>query len=243
MDFKTLPLHSAQFKAKGDQGLVEGWASTFGGSPDSFDDIVVSGAFADSLKVRTPKFLWQHDMSTPIGKTLSLEETDHGLYGRWQLAKTKAAQDAYELIKDELVDGLSIGFQARESAYNQDGTRLLQKIDLFEVSAVTVGANPSALITSVKVDTPFHLLLKQVLHAVSLAAREAQALADRREADGRSLNDRHIAAIEALLPEAKALVAALTGLRVVTSDAEAEVLEMQLRLKLARARLALRRPA
>lgn len=239
MEEKSLPLHLCDIKAVGDQGIIEGWASVFGGKPDSYGDIVVKGAFADSIKSRTPKFLWQHDLSTPIGKTLSLEETDYGLFGKWQLAKTKSATDAYELIKEGLTDGLSIGYYTKESEYDADGHRLLQKVDLLEVSAVTIGANDRALITGVKSDVPFHMLLKQVQDAIALAAGEAKALAERREADGRSLNDRHIAAIEALLPEAKALVAELDGLRVVPPDAEARAAEMELlrmRARLTRAR-------
>lgn len=246
MDRKDISLQHVELKTKDDQGIIEGWASVFGGPPDSYGDIIVRGAFADSLKQRTPKFLWQHDMTKPIGKVLSLEETDYGLYGRWQLAKTAQAQEAYELMKEGLVDGLSIGYHTEDSEVNPDGDRLLKKLNLLEISGVTIPAKDTALITGVKSDVPFHMLLKQVQDAIALAVAEAKALTERRAADGRSLNDRHIAAIEALLPEAKALVGELDVLRVVPPDAEAKAAGMELlrmRARIEQARRARRRTA
>lgn len=226
-----------EMKATGDRWEVAGYASTFGGEPDSYGDVVVKGAFLESIAKRKTKHLWQHD--EPIGKELSLVEDDHGLFGRWSIIPTDTGKKAHQLIAEGLIDSLSIGFLPIETDYREDGVRLLKKVDLIEVSSVTFPANTNALITSFKSDLPFHMLLKQVQDAIALAAGEAKALAERRAADGRSLNDRHIAAIEALLPEAKALLAALDGLRVVPPDAEARAAEMdllRLRARLHRAR-------
>jgi Escherichia/Staphylococcus phage prohead protease len=244
VETKALAFTLTELKAKDTGWEVAGYASTFGGTPDSYGDIVATGAFADSLLARPHvRLLWQHNLEEPIGKAISLKEDDKGLLGHWSLVPTDTGSKAHQLLHAGLVDSLSIGFMTRDAEYKDDGTRILKNIDLFEVSLVTVPANSNAVVTSFKTDLPFHLLLKQAHDAIALAAHEAKALADRRGADGRSLNDRHIAAIDALLPEAKALVAALDALRVVTPEAKAQASEMALRLQLARARLALRRTA
>jgi HK97 family phage prohead protease len=242
VETKALPFQVSEIKATGGEGIIEGWASVFGGPPDTYGDVVVRGAFADSLKRRTPKFLWQHDMAKPIGKVLSLEETDYGLYGRWQLAKTQQAQEAYELMKDGLVDGLSIGFFPEESEISPDGDRLLKKIDLLEISGVTIGANDRALIASVKTDQPLHVLLKQATEALGVGVREAKALHERRAAEGRSLNDQTNAALDEFLSAAEAALE-LRALRVVPPDAEAEAAEMDLLRLRARLIAARRRTA
>src|SRR3546814_6329952 len=48
-----------------DEGTFEGYASTFGGSPDSYGDVVLPGAFAESLvrhqrEGTMPLLLWGH---------------------------------------------------------------------------------------------------------------------------------------------------------------------------------------
>lgn len=240
LERKSLPFKVSDIKAAGDGWEVAGYASTFGGEPDSYGDVVAKGAFLDSLAKRpNVRLLWQHDMGEPIGKVISLTEDDKGLFGRWSLVATDTGKKAHTLLHHDLVDSLSIGFLTEEADYREDGVRVLKAVELVEVSIVTIPANTNAVITSFKSDLPFHLLLKQVRDAIALASREAKALADRRAADGRSLNDRHIAAIEALLPEAKALVGDLDALRVVPPDAEAQAAEMELlrmRARLMRAR-------
>lgn len=241
MPHKDIPLQQVELKAGGDEGIIEGWASVFGGPPDSYGDIIVRGAFADSLKLRVPKFLWQHDMGTPIGKVISLEETDYGLYGRWKLAKTKAAADAYELMKEGLVDGLSIGYLTKDSEVNPDGDRLLKKLNLIEISGVTIPAKDTALITGVK-EIPTKQLLERVSEVLREAVREVEARHNRRAAEYRALNDTHIAAFAELVEEAKALAEKLAR-PVVLPEVEAQAAEMALRLQLARHKLGLRRTA
>ena len=71
----TFPLEA---KAEGAAGIVSGYASTFGGMPDSYGDVIAVGAFADSLKQHKaantrPALLWSHDQSSPIGKLLDVQ--------------------------------------------------------------------------------------------------------------------------------------------------------------------------
>ena len=155
---------SAEFELKEIQpdGTFTGFASTFGGKPDSYGDIIVPGAFTNTLSKNGYggngiKMLWQHDTREPIGVWLSLAEEKKGLKVHGQIAvKTARGSDAYELLKIGAINSMSIGYNVGEyeivKGKNGDQVRLLKTIDLFEVSLVTFPANPSAIVTGVKGD-------------------------------------------------------------------------------------------
>ena len=68
-------------------GTVEGYASLFG-EIDQARDMVLRGAFADTLHargVRRIPMLFQHDPAEPIGIWLELREDHRGLYARGRL--------------------------------------------------------------------------------------------------------------------------------------------------------------
>lgn len=156
---KTLTKHSGQgFKAVGDAGTFEGYGSTFG-VIDLGGDIVVKGAYAKTLAERGPKgikLLWAHDSSQPIGVWEELREDDVGLYCRGRIITEIAkGQEVYTLMRAGVVDGLSIGYQVVNSARDAaNGARLLQEVDLREISVVTFPMNETSLISSVKGDLP-----------------------------------------------------------------------------------------
>jgi HK97 family phage prohead protease len=152
LDYKRLPFEVKEIvDVAGGGWEIAGYASTFGGQPDSYGDIVARGAFAESIAARPTKFLFEH--RTPIGKQLELREDAHGLYGRWTIVDTTDGTDAYKLAKAGVLDSLSIGYQTKEAEYTEDGVRILTKVDLYEVSAVSIPANPNAVITDVKTET------------------------------------------------------------------------------------------
>lgn len=55
------------------QGIVECFVAAVG-NKDSVGDIIIPGAFNDSLKRRTPRVVWGHDWNHPIGKVLEIYE-------------------------------------------------------------------------------------------------------------------------------------------------------------------------
>ena len=59
--------------------FFQGFASTFG-NIDLQGDIVEKGAFNKSLSEKMPLMLWQHNPSKPIGKFITAQETDNGLF-------------------------------------------------------------------------------------------------------------------------------------------------------------------
>lgn len=239
METKALPFQLSELKASGDGWEVAGYASTFGGEPDSYGDVVAKGAFLDSLAKRpNVRLLWQHDMGEPIGKVISLQEDDKGLFGRWSIVPTDAGTKAHKLLHADLVDSLSIGFMTEDADYREDGVRVLKAVELVEVSIVTIPANTNAVITAFKADQPLHLLLKQVAQGIDAAVRQAKATHERRTAEGRALNDQTNAALDELLQQAEAALE-LRALRVVPPDAQAKAAEMellQMRARLLRAR-------
>jgi len=141
-----------------DDGTFEGYGSVFGGDPDSYGEIVVKGAFADSLKELKAKgrivpVLWQHRSAEPIGVYESIEEDDHGLKVRGRLLINDVAQarEAFALLKAGAVTGLSIGYWVIDATYDaKTEIRWLKKLDLVEVSLVTFPAKDDARVEAVK---------------------------------------------------------------------------------------------
>ena len=144
-------------KALGEKGQIEGYASTFGGEPDSYGDIIAPGAYAESLASHSargtmPKMYWQHDPREPIGRWLEAAEDGTGLLVKGQLNMgVQRGREAYELLKAGDIDGLSIGYRVQGYEVDEKGeVWTLTRIDLREVSIVSIGANEHATIAAVK---------------------------------------------------------------------------------------------
>ena len=134
-------------------GLFSGYASLFG-VPDLGRDVVLPGAFADSLARRGAagiRMLWQHDPGEPVGRWLSLAEDARGLAvrGRLNLAVARAREIA-ALMAEGGVDGLSIGFRVVQAERDRAGGRRLVRLDLWEISVVTFPMLPGARVAAVK---------------------------------------------------------------------------------------------
>lgn len=152
----SAPLEIKEIDAE--TGVISGYASVFG-EEDLGQDIVQRGAFSESLAKRGAngvKMFWQHDPAAPVGKWTEIREDDRGLLvkGRLLLSVSKA-REAYEMLKEGLIDGLSIGFNTvKSSADKARQVRLLEKVDLMEISLVTFPMLPSAKVFSVKGERP-----------------------------------------------------------------------------------------
>lgn len=147
-DYLDVPF---KIKAVSDDGLFSGYGSVFN-VVDSYKEVVVPGAFAETLQSRMPSLLWQHRSGEPIGVYTAVREDNVGLYVEGKLAlKTARGAEAYELLKMGAISGLSIGFITREDSYDKvSGIRTLKKLDLWEVSLVTFPANDAARVSGVK---------------------------------------------------------------------------------------------
>jgi HK97 family phage prohead protease len=189
LEYKSIPFEVKEVVSVADGGWeISGYASTFGGEPDSYGDVIVAGAFADSIAARPTKFLFEH--FEPIGKQLEIREDDKGLFGRWSIVDTQAGTDAYKLAKAGVLDALSIGYMTKEEAFRDDGARLLLKVDLFEVSAVAIPANRNAVITDVKSGRakPFDAHSDDVRVAVAEWMERIRSGSDLRTKEGRAIS-------------------------------------------------------
>lgn len=139
------------------ENQFRGMASVFGKVVDAFmPTIMQRGAFTKTLQERSRDIpiLWQHDMSEPIGKPISLVETDRGLILQAEISRTSRGRDVLQLLRDGVVRALSIGFEP--VVYDMDNTdpekpvRFIREARLVEVSVVTLGADANALITEVR---------------------------------------------------------------------------------------------
>lgn len=148
--------YALAIRATGDDGTVEGYGSVFG-ARDTYDDVILSGAFSASLAAHRaagtmPAMLWQHDPEEPIGVWTDMVEDEKGLRVKGRLVlDAERGRAAHALLKAGALNGLSIGFMAKQWAYDRDTeVRTLTEIDLWEVSMVTFPAQARARITNVK---------------------------------------------------------------------------------------------
>ena len=192
MEFKSISL---ELKADA-QGVVSGYGSVFGGV-DAYGDTMMPGAFTKSLTRRKPKMLWQHSMDEPIGVWDEAREDGKGLYLQGRLAlKTRSGAEAAELVGMGAMEGLSIGFRTIADEVVQGGTRLLKEVDLWEVSFVTIPADQSAIIHSIKsqmTERSFEAMLRQQgfsrWDAKIITADGWKAWQEKRDASGLDLDN------------------------------------------------------
>ena len=152
-----------------DNRIIDGYASVFN-VIDSQNDLIEKGAF-ENVSSEKVKLLWQHDIAKPIGIVKTIYEDNYGLKIEAEINnKILCGIEAIELIKQGAVDGLSIGFCATDFEYNNQGIRIIKKIDLMEVSIVTFPANRSAGITNFK--TQNTILLKKSVEKLLLLVQK-----------------------------------------------------------------------
>src|SRR5690606_29053787 len=148
--------------------------------------IIAPGAFTKSLHKHAangtrPALLWQHDQRDPIGVWTDLKETELGLLATGRLTlDVPNAKSAHDLMRDGALS-LSIGYYVpKGGAEIQHRARLLKEIDLHEISAVALPANPQARITRVKsfnADDPnIREFEAAARDALGLSAREVKRL-------------------------------------------------------------------
>jgi len=138
-----------------EQGIFEGYAAVFGNIART-GDVIEPGAFRKTLQ-ENPQLpiLWQHNPAEPIGLTVAAVEDNRGLRVKGQLnLETARGREAYALMKQGVLRGLSIGYDTVKEAW-EGTTRKLKEIRLWEWSLVTFPANPLAQVESIKAVVPF----------------------------------------------------------------------------------------
>jgi HK97 family phage prohead protease len=128
---------------------IKGYASFFD-AVDQGNDVVQRGAYGAGLMAlkaagRGVKMLWQHDPAQPIGVWDEVREDARGLFVKGRILQSvEKGREAIALIEAGAIDGLSIGYRTVKATKNTKGQRLLQELELWEVSLVTFPMLPSA---------------------------------------------------------------------------------------------------
>lgn len=134
---------------------VRGLAVPYGVEIELFDgyfETIAPGALADRADDATSlKLAWRHD--EPIGLITSATETAEGIEIEARFSDTQTARDAYQLVKDGVIDRLSIGFIPLTYERTEDEAGLhttITSLDLREVSLVPFPAYDGATVTEVR---------------------------------------------------------------------------------------------
>lgn len=163
-DFSLAP---AEFKfADTAAGTFSGYGAVFG-NVDSHGDLIVPGAFKDSLAERKAqgRRVPLHVMhgiyggdGLPAGVLNSVEEDDKGLRIEGKISgatTTDAGRRLYELLTDGGFGGFSIGYSVKKNGavYGQkpgEPKRTLKALNLGEISLVDDPSNPQAVVNEMK---------------------------------------------------------------------------------------------
>ncbi|MDP9267272.1 MAG: HK97 family phage prohead protease [Acidobacteriota bacterium] len=166
-----------------ENGMFKGLAAVYG-NVDLGGDVIEPGAFTKTLSDKGGEFpiLWQHDSRKPIGLG-KFTDSREGLVVEGKLTlESPTAAEAYALLRDRVVRGLSIGYDTISDKIEKNIRHLLE-IKLWETSLVTFPMNEMAQITDVKNADEYAVLVNEVEAAgerlgfnAELAARAIKSL-------------------------------------------------------------------
>lgn len=166
MEYKVLPFWTKALDE--DTGIIEGYAAIMG-NRDSGGDRIFNGAFTKTIAENGSrvKVRWMHQ--EPMGRTLGIKEVGRdelppevlalapdatgGLWVQGKITPTTVNKDRLLLMKDGVVDGLSIGYGVVIEEHpipNDWRTRDLKELKLHEWSPVDLAMNEAAIITGAK---------------------------------------------------------------------------------------------
>lgn len=162
-------------------GKFVAYGSVFG-VVDYANDITVKGCFQNSIMEhkmsgKMPRFCQQHEHGkNPLGIITDMFEDEKGLRFEGQFClETQAGREAYALCKMGALDEFSIGYITIKSAYNDAGNRLLQEVDLLEISLVTFACNPESTLVSIKSAPTTRDIQHAIRESFGLSKRQSEA--------------------------------------------------------------------
>ena len=110
------------------------------------------GAF--DLEAKNPKLLENHDSAQLRGVVTELADSEEGLLFTAKFAKTRASDDAIELVKAGAYDSVSVGAIPEKFTMSKDGTMIVSQAILAEISLVASPAFKDAVITEIAASEP-----------------------------------------------------------------------------------------
>ena len=185
MEYKTVSFNITECKQLAEDGgkigTIKGFASTFG-NVDRTNDIISKGAFDETIKKfkesgRPIRMLFNHkSLDFPIGgfPPELVKITDEGLEVVGKIdTNTSRGHDAFSLAKNGFLSDFSVGFSIpKGSTEIKGGNRIINDIDLWEISLVSEPANTKAQVTEVKTVVPFQDLPIAVNESGELSTTE-----------------------------------------------------------------------
>jgi uncharacterized protein len=188
----------------GDGLTLEGYAAVFG-SPTlirergvEFTEQIAPGAFARSLKSRTPKLQFDHGQhplvgSLPIGQVKEIREDGHGLYVKARLHDNWLTAPVRDAIASGSVDGMSFRFAVSDGGDTWDRSgdlpmRTLNAVELHELGPVVFPAySDTAVAVRSRIDELPDVERAEALDAFRSAFAEGVAPAADTETEGVAL--------------------------------------------------------
>lgn len=186
-----------KYKDEGN-GSLEGYASTWIKEPDSYGDIVASGAFTNTLKNRWNggkgiPLLWDHQMGNlnAIIGVADADEDEKGLHFVATFDGTEEAQRVRGLYKDGRLSKFSFAYDILDwgPVELENGVKAceLRELDLYEISCVMVPANDDAGVVDVKSgrrnSQKDESTIQDAINALEAATESLKALLDNSDDD------------------------------------------------------------
>ena len=133
-------------------GLAVPWSPVSAVVSDGTKVSFLRGAF--DLEAKNPKLLENHDSSQLRGVVTELADSEEGLLFTAKFAKTRASDDAIELVKAGAYDSVSVGAIPLKFTTTKDGTMIVSSASLEEISLVASPAFKDAIITEIAASEP-----------------------------------------------------------------------------------------
>ena len=201
-------------KAGPEDGLKEGeflvYPSTFTKTPDSYGDVVLPGAFTETIAEwkasgNVLPGLYGHRLDDPdyfVAGAIDMGEDDHGWWvkGAFDMESPKGPQ-VYRLVKGKRISQLSFAYDVLEggSVTDEEAGDIyeLRKLKVYEFSFVPIGANQDTSIVAVKA----------LADEISAGVKAGRAISAKNEATLREAADE----ISAAAASIKSVLAVIDG--------------------------------
>jgi len=149
-ELRYIELDKEKLEFRDDAREISGYAILYNSKSKDlggFVEIIDKRAF-DSVNFDDVYLFYQHNSNDVLGntgaETLSLRNTEQGIYFKASLPDTSLGRDTYSLVKRGDLKGMSFGFSASEDKWNlkeEPAIRTVTKVEkLYEISVVTYPA-------------------------------------------------------------------------------------------------------
>jgi HK97 family phage prohead protease len=132
------------------------------------------GAF--DVNAKAPKLLEGHDMTQLRGVVTELVEAEEGLLFTAKFANTRASDEAIELVKAGAYDSVSVGAMPVKYKFDKNGTMVVSKANLIEISLVAQPAFADAVITEIAASQPDEESEEEVVEPQPLDISEEETM-------------------------------------------------------------------